>query len=216
VSFEKDSPRESNGMAPAPQGRAVHVIQIPHDEAAQEDGQAEGNHGPHGLENNDITVIAAAYLGDGAAAVAVETGEAPELALLLAPLGAQAKLHDVDGADEDDGGEDGVHDLVEDGVAEVVVVAGDEEGEGEQGGGEEEGVGQGAAAGEGGVEHDAGGVYHGELVDELHGVWVCTSDRFGVVVVVVVGGWIGNGDDQSDDEHLSVEWKRKLPQPTIR
>ena len=56
------------------------------------------------------------------------------------------------------------------GILQVVVIKRDEDGEGEEDEGQREAEEAGARVGEGSVAHEAGGVDHGEFVDELHGI----------------------------------------------
>lgn len=82
-----------------------------------------------------------------------------------------ANFHDVHRPQQHDGGQDRVSILVESRVLEVVVVSRDEDGKPSEGDPEDGREGLGALVGETGPEHEAGGVDHGELVDELHGVF---------------------------------------------
>ena len=56
-------------------------------------------------------------------------------------------------------------------ILQVVVVQRDEDGEREQGQGEQQREKASPGIREGSVAHQAGGVNHGELVDELHGIF---------------------------------------------
>ena len=56
-------------------------------------------------------------------------------------------------------------------ILKIVVVQRNENGEGEEEERQVEREEAGARVREGGIAHEAGGVYHGELVDELHGVF---------------------------------------------
>lgn len=178
VSLEDDAPGQADFPSPAAQGAAELVVQGPDGEAAEEDAQAEPDHGPHGAQDLEIARVLAQLLPRHRRAVdllrllvvaqrrRVLRGRAP----LGLERGAQAHLHDVHAPQQDDSGQQGVHVLVEGRVLQVVVVAGDKGGEAEQEDAEQLGVEARLAVGEGGVEHQAGGVDHGELVDELHGV----------------------------------------------
>jgi hypothetical protein len=54
---------------------------------------------------------------------------------------------------------------------EVVVICGYQDGQGQEGNAEDGSIGRGSPMAEGGVEHDTGGINHGELVDQLP--WIC-------------------------------------------
>jgi len=86
-------------------------------------------------------------------------------------LRTEAEFHDIDGAEEDDGGQETVNELVEDGISEVVIEAGNKECECEETERQEEGVSNGSSVREGGVEHDTRCINHRQLIDQLHGVF---------------------------------------------
>lgn len=88
-----------------------------------------------------------------------------------AEIGSQVQLHDVHTPQQHKRGQDGVGVLVESRVLEVVVVGGDEDGQGDGEEAEQERDRVGAGVREGGPEHEAGGVDHRELVDQLHRVF---------------------------------------------
>ena len=56
-------------------------------------------------------------------------------------------------------------------VLQVMVVERDEERKANKGNSKNDGEGRTARVGEGRVAHQTGGVDHGELIDELHGVF---------------------------------------------
>ena len=60
---------------------------------------------------------------------------------------------------------------MEGGILEVVVIECDEDGEREEEERQAEREEAGARVREGGVTHEAGSVYHGQFVDELHGIF---------------------------------------------
>jgi len=93
------------------------------------------------------------------------------LSLTPPPRRPQVHFHDVEPPEQYGRGQQGKSNLVKFWVLEVVVVTGNEKGEGDEGDGEEERVSRGSLVGEGGIAGEASGIYHGELVDELH--WVC-------------------------------------------
>lgn len=60
---------------------------------------------------------------------------------------------------------------MEGGVLKIVVIECDKDSEREEEEGQIEREEAGARIGEGGVAHEAGSVYHGQLVDQLHGIF---------------------------------------------
>lgn len=60
---------------------------------------------------------------------------------------------------------------MEGGILKVVVIECDEDGKREEEKGQVEREEAGARVGKGGIAHEASSVYHGQLVDQLHGIF---------------------------------------------
>lgn len=157
MTLKKDTPRESDFPSPSTQGGTIDVVQGPNTKPSKENAQTTSDHKPHCLDNLLVPVI---------------------LTLLLLPLlirdhtlllhvgsglyvWANVALHDVDGTEKYDGSEQSIHVLVEGWVAEVVVIACDEGGQGNEEDGEQDTHGILLFVGEGGIKHETGGVDHG-------------------------------------------------------
>ena len=176
MALEQDAPGEPDGAPPAPQRGAVPVVERPDGEAAEEDAQADGDEAPHERQGGGVAGVDARplphvplplgrALGGRRRAVAVGEGAGRGAA-----RGPQVHLHDPHAADQHDGRQDRVRVLVEDRVLQVVVDGRDGARERDQRRAQAQRVRARAPAREAGVEHDAGGVDHRQLVDELHRV----------------------------------------------
>lgn len=203
VSFEQDSPGQASLMSPSSDLGAIYVVQIPDGKASKEDAQAKGDHGPHLLQDPLVPLVLPLLFSLG-----LWTGESALSygfvgLVALAEMWSDVKLHDNHAADQDDGSQNRIGVLVKGRVLEEVVVEGDEQGE--AGNGETENdLGRSlSVVGEGGPEHEAGGVDHGQLIDELHGIWRHRSGS-------------SKKTRGGQDGHLRVEWKAKLPEPTMK
>jgi hypothetical protein len=105
-------------------------------------------------------------------------------------------------------------------ILEVVVIACDEDCAGEEGSSHDNRVPCRVAIGKSCVTHDTSGVNHGELIDQLHWVYTDTklhklavsSLRAYLLVAILCCASIVFGMNI----HFRVEWKKKLPEPTIR
>jgi hypothetical protein len=170
VALQQNAPRKTNLMSPASQNRAVFIIEIPNSEPAQESRQTGTDHPPHLAQNLAVAIVLTLLL----CLVRWRQTLAPALQLpLLLPLAVvrtNADLHDIHRAQQHDRGQDRVSVLVERRVLQVVVVSRDEDRQARQRKTQQRPEGLLALVLEGGPEHQAGGVDHGELVDELHRV----------------------------------------------
>lgn len=195
MTLQQHSPGQPELPAPATQNRAELVVQVPDEEPHSDGAQSAGDHLPHRREDLRVATVATGLF-------LVVDGKLAMPAQRRSFRRPQRRLHGVHAPDDDGGGQNGKHDLVEDRVAEVVVVGRDEDGEGDGEDGEQDAAARAASVGVDAVEHDAGGVDHGELVDELH--WVCALVREDSIF---------RGDGRL---HFSVEWKQTLPRPMHR
>ncbi len=94
---------------------------------------------------------------------------------LYAPVWAKSHFHDVYAPEDNDGGEQSKHVLVEQWILEVVVVAGDEERKDDEEKRKQDSAISGCTVGEDGIEQNTSSVNHGQLVHELRGVWLTVS-----------------------------------------
>lgn len=157
-------------MPPPSQGGAIRIIEIPDCEPTQEDAQAERNHDPH-LGNNDLIPDIFPLLFQFLLLAEHVRVSKPFMHYMSpAEVRPQVQLHDVHTPQQHKRGQDGVGVLVEGRVLQVVVVGRDEDGQGDGEEAEQERDRVGAGVREGGPEHEAGGIDHRELVDELHRV----------------------------------------------
>jgi len=104
-------------------------------------------------------------------------GLAGSLLATFAVVWSDADFHDVHGSEQHDGGQDRVGVLVESRVLEVVVVGRDEDRKTREGNSKDGRERLCALVLEARPEHEASGVDHGELVDELHGVLECGMEE---------------------------------------
>jgi hypothetical protein len=154
-------------MSPPPQLRAVLIIQIPDCETAQERCKPCSNHPPHPAQNLTIAIVSALLLCLIRQRLA---GLSSSLLATLAVVWSDADFHDVHRSEQHDGCQDRVSVLVECRILEVVVVGRDENRKARKADSKDSRERLSALVRETGPEHEAGGVDHGELVDELHGV----------------------------------------------
>ncbi len=57
MSLKKETPGHADTSAPTSQGRAVHVVEVPEVESAEENTESETHKDPHGLEYVSISLI---------------------------------------------------------------------------------------------------------------------------------------------------------------
>lgn len=153
-----------------PNGTTVRVVEVPYPKSTKKDTQPKRNHDPHCRENLTIPLVRPALLRF--LILGHHTLLLHRLVRCLSPLQARAEvdLHDVHGSEDDDSREQGICGLVEDWIFQVVVVARDEDGEGDEGKPEDERDGGLLVVRKCCVAHEAGGVDHGEFIDQLHGI----------------------------------------------
>lgn len=177
--LQQDPPRQAQLPPPALEAGAIHNIERPDAEAAQEGGKPDADHQPHGLQDLLIPAILPArqlLLIQAHGPAVLE----PVLGLGILEARPERELHDVHLAEDDDEGQEGVDALVELGVLEVVVVQGDADAEEGEAAGETGFEPGGARVGEGGVAHEASCVDHVQFVDELPGIfWGSVSGHEG-------------------------------------
>lgn len=147
-------------MSPSPQFRAIDIVQGPNAEPTQKDAQAATNHQPHGLENLLVSDVLSVLLTplrlSGCVLVICRR-------VHLGPRSktrAQVDLHNIHGPEQDNGRQQRIHVLVEHRIAEIVIVAGDENGERYEKNAQEQGDGWFLVVGEGCIEHETSRVYH--------------------------------------------------------
>lgn len=85
--------------------------------------------------------------------------------------GTEDCLHDIHAPEDNCARQGSIGDLVEHRVLRHVVIDGDEGGESGEGQSDKQARGLGPRVREGRERHDAGGVDHGQLVGQLHGVF---------------------------------------------
>lgn len=166
VAFQQYTPGQPNLMPPPPQLRAVLVVQVPHRKTAQESRQTGSNHPPHLPQDLAIPVVFALLLCGISADLALRI----PLFAALAVVRANADFHDVHGAQQHNGCQDGVCVLVERGVLQVVVVCRDENRQARERGSKYKRKRLLALMLKGRPEHKTSGVNHRQLVDQLHRV----------------------------------------------
>lgn len=123
-------------------------------------------------------------------------------------------FHNVHSPKNDSTGQKGIGDLVKDGILRHVIVDGDPQGQGDESYGNQRLDELGPPVCERGVGHDAGGVNHGQLIGQLHGVLddgsCCQQD--GTTKTWCERG--GNGSElvTNTRELRETPWNRVQPQ----
>ena len=154
-------------MSPPLYLRAILVIQIPDCKSSQESCKTRSNHPPHPAQNLTITIVPALLLR---LVRQRHTGLTSSLLTTHAVVWSDTNFHNIYRAEQHDGSQDRVGVLVKSRVLEVVVVGCNKDRKPSEGDSKDSREGPGALVREAGPEHEAGGVDHGELVDELHGI----------------------------------------------
>ena len=165
--LQQDAPRKTNFSSPLAQGRAVHPVKRPDAETRQEHCDTEADENPHTFQNLKVAVIQARLL--------LLRRNPRRVVLLLQAffLGrtserrAQSHLHGVYGSKHDESGKGSIHSLVKAWILEVVVIGGDEDTECHEEDAQQKWPRVRPRIRQRRPDHETGGVYHVELVEEL-------------------------------------------------
>lgn len=170
MTFQENTPRKTDLLAPASQRGAELVVKGPDEEASQEHAQSVDDHEPHRLQRlhvPHVLVVLSLLRRDGQT---LPLALQAVLLARLAPFRAERHFHRVHAAQDDNGGQERVRVLVEDRVPEVVVIQGDEDREtGQEDCKKDPDPGRSRVR-EGCVAHQTRRVDHGELIHQLHGI----------------------------------------------
>lgn len=191
MALKQNSPRQTKRSTPAPKRRTECIVDNPYQEAQSDGPKTHGDHLVHGPENSQITPIDPCLFGGVPGVESFKLTRRPE-----------AHFYTVKAPEVDHGGEQRKCVLVEQWIFDIMVVPRNETRDGNDQGEDQRGDRGGAFMGEYDIEHDACGVDHGKLVEELHAIWsrkcqylVNGNKRvfFFVGPNTCISGWNGRG-----------------------
>ena len=168
MTLEENTPGKSHDLAPLSNLAAEVVVQIPDEEPAKEHAQSVPDHKPHRFESLHVTDVLVVLVFSGRNRQALLFASHAVFFARTPPFRTKRHLHCIHTSQDHDGSQDRVCILVEHGVLQVVVIESDENGQRSQGNSQNHTDARWSRVGKGRIAHQARGINHGELINQLH------------------------------------------------